>query len=302
MSERPAQRIWTLAAVFVVTAGAVGIAGADGPVVGPDATFEAGNSGPAVTIAEQLELDDSLNYPDGQTITLPGHATFSSSGATAVTVENIGGDWTNLTTTDVSPGLTVDPADKQSVTVESTDMATFNFSSVDAENDDDPDLVYDASQSVTVTVTDLPADTDIEAVDTATGTELTSGTTDGTGAVTLTFDAGERAVALAEPSGGGGGGGGSSDDTPTPTATPTPSATPTATETRTESSSVSVDRTETPTVTETQSGDGGQSGVRTTAAPTEATTTSSASVPGFGPAVALVGLLVTVGVLARWRG
>jgi hypothetical protein len=195
-SDAPLTGVVAVALVGLASALAIGLVVA-GPVVGPGTTLEASDQGPTIVVTEELELDNSPRFPNNHTVDLSPHAVFTSSGATNATVENITGTWTNVTTHDVGSGLDIDPSDKQQITVEGTDVSTLNFSAVDATVDGEADLVYDANSQVTLTVTDLPADTTIDAVDVATGDQLVRTTSDGSGSVTVTLDAGERAVALA---------------------------------------------------------------------------------------------------------
>jgi hypothetical protein len=187
-----AAHLTTVVLVALVCALAVGLVAA-GPIVGPGTTFDASADGPTVTITEELELDDSPTFPDNQTVDLSPHATFESDGDTNVTVDRIAGAWTNLTTHDVNAGLTVNPGDKQAVTVQGSDVTALNVSAVDMTTDT-VDIAYDAGSSVEVTVTDLPADATVDALAAGSGDLLDQQTADGAGEATFSLDAGVRDV------------------------------------------------------------------------------------------------------------
>ncbi|WP_181685099.1 PKD domain-containing protein [Halorhabdus salina] len=194
----------TFAAVIVVLAmltvgwSVMGIVGAAGPVVSSGTTFTASDSGPTITITEELELEDTFYYPDGETVDLSPHAYFNSSGASNVTVESITGTWTNVTTHDVSNELEINASDKQAVRVKSSDMDSLNVSSVDATSTD-ADVVYDATSEVTLTITGQPANAALR-LDEVGGGTLDSGTTDGSGEITLSLSStsGDRAVTVVD--------------------------------------------------------------------------------------------------------
>jgi len=210
-----------LAAVIVLV-GSFAVGGAvaaDGPVVKSGTTFNASADGPTITITEDLELNDSAIFPDNRTVDLSPNATFRSDGATNATVESIDGEWTNLTTRDVAAGLEVDPLDKQAVTITGENVSSVSIRDVDTDSAA-VDLGYSADAELTLTLTDLPANTDLEAVDTATDETLGTNTTDSTGTAAFTLTAADnRTVTLREPATGGsgsvGGGGGGGDPTPT---------------------------------------------------------------------------------------
>jgi hypothetical protein len=195
-SDRATLAVRVVTLTVLVSVLAVGLAGA-GAVVSPGTTFEASDTGPTVTVTEELELDDSAVFPDGQTVSLSPHATFESDGDTNVTVEQITGAWTNLTTHDVGAGLEIDPGDKQAVTVEGGDVRTLNVSAVDTATADEADLVYDAGAALTLTVAGLPPNTVLDVVNPNTGEQLTQATTDGSGDLSVTLASGEQAVAFA---------------------------------------------------------------------------------------------------------
>ena len=170
--------IVALLALALFTTASIGSAAAievtDGTV------FEASDDGPTVEIGENLTLDSPFEYPDNHTVDLSPHATFESDGDTNVTVESIGGTWTNLTVQDVSAGLTIDPADKQRVTVEGESVAAVDIRSIDDTDRETTELVYRADTAFSFTATGLSANETIQVLG-SDGTVLTSGTTDGTG-------------------------------------------------------------------------------------------------------------------------
>jgi hypothetical protein len=189
----------TGAALVLVLLACLGLAGiaVAGPVVGPGTAFEASADGPTVTITEELELADGEVFPDDRTVDLSPHATFVSDGATNVTVDTISGAWTNVTTHDVAAGLEIDPSDKQTVTVRGSDVSTLNVSAVDTTTDA-VDVTYDADSAVELTVTGLPAETTIDAVDADSDAQLDQQTTDGSGTATFSLDSGVRAITFRE--------------------------------------------------------------------------------------------------------
>lgn len=188
----------TVVALVVLLSLTVGVAVA-GPIVGAGTTFEASDSGPTITITEQLELDDSQRFPDGNTVDLSPHAIFNSSGSTTATVDQITGTWTNVSTTDVSNGLEINASDKQPVTLQGSSVSAINISAVDSSTEG-VDIAYDAGADVTVTVAGLPADTTIDATDVDTDTLLDQQTTDSTGTATFTLDSGAHDVTFTEAS------------------------------------------------------------------------------------------------------
>lgn len=186
--------IVTLLALALFTTASIGSAAAievtDGTV------FEASDDGPTVEIGENLTLDSPFEYPDNHTVDLSPHATFESDGDTNVTVESIGGTWTNLTVQDVSAGLTIDPADKQRVTVEGESVAAVDIRSIDDTDRETTELVYRADTAFSFTATGLSANETIQVLG-SDGTVLTSGTTDGTGTASFTLGPGTEGVTFA---------------------------------------------------------------------------------------------------------
>lgn len=312
----PAGRLAVLAVVAaVVLGGAAGVAaGSHGPVVAAGTVLSAGSGGPTVVVTEELHLDDSAIFPDDRTVDLSPNATFTSDGATNVTVEEIDGEWTNVTTHDVSTGLEIDPGDKQAVTVEGTDVTNLSVRSVDADASGTADLVYAADAAVDVTVTGLPADRGVEAISTATDSTVATETTDGGGSATFTFQAAElRAVALhavddggdgvqsvdvSGPSGGPGSTGQDQTSTPEPTSTSDDGEPSDSDGSSSQDSDGSSPSDATPTETATEDAESGDEDETATEPPA---TTESPDQPGFGVVAALVALLGAALVAARRR-
>lgn len=195
--------------VIVVLAGFTsGLAVAtDGPVVEPGTSFTASDTGPTVTINETLTLNDTQRFPDGQTVDLSPNATVSSNGTTNVTIEVIDGPWTNLTTHDVSTDLEVNPQDKQAFTLDGTDVTNLSIRDVDVASGS-VDLVYTAAATLNLTLTGLPADAEIEAIDLDTGAVVATDTTNTEGNATFALGSGTgRPIDLREVDSGNGGGG-----------------------------------------------------------------------------------------------
>ena len=167
---------------------ALGAVTADGIPVGPGTVFDASEDGPTVEITEELELDSPFEYPDEHTVDLSPYATFQSDADTNVTADALDGPWTELTTHDVAAGLTIDPAEANAMTIESAAVQTVAFRAVDV-GDDDPELSYEAEEPLTVTVSDLPANDEIEVIDVDDGTVIASATTGGNGVGTFALPA-----------------------------------------------------------------------------------------------------------------
>lgn len=198
-AESSTERNWWLSGrgpllvvlLCLVAVASVGLAVANGPVVGPDATFDAGDEGPEITITEELELDDGDIFPDEHTVDLSGHATFRSEGPTSATVNSITGDFTELSEVIAfSNGLEIDPVDKQAITVENMDFESLSFSDVDLSVDDEADIVYEnsiAEGDWDLTVTELPAETTINAIILGDDEPYDSTETDETGSATFSL-------------------------------------------------------------------------------------------------------------------
>jgi len=131
----------------------------------------------------------SDNPFNGTDAVLVNNVTISAGGPADLTVDRFEGTWTNVSSVNATQNtIKVDPDDKQSVTLETGD----NSSSVafrDAALDDTVDVVYTASGSLNITVTGLPASTDVTAAS-AGGTDLGTETTDGSGTATFSLPGG----------------------------------------------------------------------------------------------------------------
>lgn len=138
--------------------------------------------GPAVTLTEAGDVNLTSPFPDANTVDVTadfGNATFSSSGQTNVTVVDLEGPQTKLTNLDVASNeLTINPGDKQAVKLLGG-VSSFNFTSM-AVDDGNVDFVIDGSGSPAITVTGLPANTDLALVNQV-GTTLASTTSDNNG-------------------------------------------------------------------------------------------------------------------------
>ena len=191
--------IFALVLLVIVSGSTGGIAAATGGViVSPGTTFQASDDGPTITITEELELDDPFFYTDGQTVDLSPYAVFTSDGDTNVTVDRIGGTWTNVTTHDVAAGLEIDATDKQTVTVTGTDLESIHISDVDPGTTDEAELIYDANAEITLVVTDLPEGTKIDAIDVTTGDDIARATANESGEATFTLHSGAYAITFVE--------------------------------------------------------------------------------------------------------
>jgi hypothetical protein len=142
------------------------------------------SNGPEVILSEDRTVESGSPFPDANTVEL-GNVTFSSSGQNVVQVDQYEGTWTNVSQLDVTgANLTINPDDKQQVTV-GGDADTLRFTDV-AVDDGTADFVYGgASGSTSVTISDVPTNTKIQAVDRDTGDVLDISVSDGSGEVTF---------------------------------------------------------------------------------------------------------------------
>lgn len=173
----------------VVTGGAVAAHLNDSAPVTGDVTLES-NTGLETTLSGTTQVRFQNAFPSDDTVQLTtesGNATVSASGPSAATLatNEITGEWTNVTNIDASSNaVTVNPEDKPAVTA-SGDIETLNFTAVETD-DGHPDFVYGGTSGTsTVTVTGVPSNTEIGAVDAATGELLQTATSDGSGTVTF---------------------------------------------------------------------------------------------------------------------
>jgi len=168
--------------------------------------------------------NDGNPFPDDNTLELPD-VTLSAAGSSTVKITQRTGDFTNLTEIDAGPaGITVNPDDKQAVVVESGfDDLDFRSIVFDATAGDDPDLVYDASGSASLTIqgTGLSEGRTVEALDGDSGETLDSADVDASGDLTFTaLDSGSHDVNLEDTATRPDDGGGSDDDEDADTTSP----------------------------------------------------------------------------------
>jgi len=204
MTETSTAKVVMVAALLILSAGVVTAATTDVFTAlssnDDGAVLQTGN-GLKVNLTGNTDVyktTGGLSASKIQWNTTAGNATFASSGAGSVTVakDEITGPWTNLTAIDAgSTEITVHPADKQPVTV-TQDVDTFRFTSM-ALDDGSVDFVSGGSSGQTeVTITDLPANTEIAAMDVEANNVLDVATTDGSGSVTFVLPNSEHVVEL----------------------------------------------------------------------------------------------------------
>lgn len=144
-------------------------------------------NGPAVNVSETAEVNLTDPYEPGEVTvnSSEGNISLASSGRTNVTVTQINGTWTNTTGIDADAyNLTIHPEDKQTVVV-GQDIDTMRFRSMSID-DGQVDFVYGGTSGTsTVTITGLPANTQVGAADVDSNTVLGVATTDSNGTVTF---------------------------------------------------------------------------------------------------------------------
>lgn len=145
-------------------------------------------SGPSVTLVGPMDVNMTNMFPATDTVRVwstKGNITVSGADGAAVTVDEINGTWTNTSSLGVvGKPITMDPGDKAAVTL-SGDLTRFDWRAGMAPDDGTPDFAYTSSLGAgSVTLTGLPANTEIAAVDPSTHNVLDVATTDGTGSVT----------------------------------------------------------------------------------------------------------------------
>lgn len=119
-----------------------------------------------------------------------GNATVQAAGPANITIhkDDITGTWTNASGIDAASNpITIDPEDKQSVVV-GGNIETVNFTAASRVqiDDDTADFKYSGPSGTSrVTLSGVPADTQIAAIDAATGNVLDAATSDGTGRITF---------------------------------------------------------------------------------------------------------------------
>lgn len=161
--------------------------------------------GPEVVLTGQTSANLSDWY-DNQIVklnTTDGNITFRSVNGYRTThaeiaASDITGTWTRTTNLNIhgSDRLAVNPEDKEKVTI-SGGFDRFEWADY-ALDDGNADFEYGGPDGATgkVTLYNLPADTEIEALDTATGETLASGTTGPGGEITLSMPMSSHTVEL----------------------------------------------------------------------------------------------------------
>jgi len=191
MIPKPSRRQLALAAAAILLFGAVAAAVTLSAPVSGEVTLSA-SDGPAVTLVGDTDADLRTPIESANTVnwtTAAGNATFSSDSDTSLRIQtsDLEGTWTNATQIDASSAdLTINPADKEAVTVGGnvTDVAYRGDLSLD---DDVVAVAYSASGNGTITLRGLEADREFTAA-TTDGEVVDSGTTSGSGTVTLSVD------------------------------------------------------------------------------------------------------------------
>lgn len=144
------------------------------------------NSGLDVQLAGSGELPSGNVFPDDNTFDT-GTGTVSATGQASVRVVGLGGTYAEVDNIDASSNpVTIDPDDKQAVSV-SGDIDNIRFRDIDVTDsaDGETDFEYGgASGTSTITLTDLPADTAVRAVEVG-GSVLATGETDSQGDITF---------------------------------------------------------------------------------------------------------------------
>lgn len=165
---------------------AVGNLLAGGKDVGTNVRFSK-TTGPNVTFGESKNITTANPYAESDKLILQPYMNVTSTGDTEVTVDRFNGTWTNVSQLDVTGAdLTIDPNDKESVTV-GGDADSLAYRDSMAIDDGTVDFVYaGTSGTTTVTLRGLPANTGLAAVDRDTNTVLDVASTDANGVITFT--------------------------------------------------------------------------------------------------------------------
>jgi hypothetical protein len=188
--DRRTRLVIALLIAVVAIAGVGAAAHLDGsaPTTG-DVTLQS-NTGLNATLSGTTQVRFQNAFPADDTVqftTEAGNATLSASGPAdaQIATNEIEGEWTNVTNIDAtSNAVTINPADKPAATA-GGDIDSLNFTSIDVD-DGDADFVYaGTSGTSTVTVSGVPSNTVIGAVDASTGALLATTTADGSGTVTF---------------------------------------------------------------------------------------------------------------------
>jgi hypothetical protein len=162
--------------------------------------------GPAANLTGTKQVNMTNPFPDNQTVDLrtdAGNITLSSPGRTNVTINEINGTWTNVSSLDVTgANLTINPDDKQRIVV-GGDADTLRYRETMQVGDGETDFIYGgASGTTTLKLYGLPADTYLGFYEPATGDVLAGGQTNSDG-VLVVEDApnSEHTVELVESDG-----------------------------------------------------------------------------------------------------
>lgn len=188
------QRITTVLLVLLIIAAPVIAAHLTNSVEVNNNVPVAAPSGPQVTIQGNTNVDMREMFPDANTVELTteaGNITFTSTGDTNASVhkDEITGTWTNITAIDAtSNDLTVNPEDKAAVTVGGDiDRIRFQDASNIGVDDGTVDFTYAGTTGTSkVTLSGVPQNTKIGAVDAATNELLDASESDGSGSITFT--------------------------------------------------------------------------------------------------------------------
>jgi hypothetical protein len=130
-------------------------------------------------------VEPSNPFTGTDTVTI-NNVTFTASGSASVTVDQFEGEYTNVRSVDASSNdITINPDDKPQATVGGS-VTALSFSESTLQ-DDSVAFEYDASGTGRVTISGYGSNTEFVAA-AADGTQLDSGTTDSTGAATVSVD------------------------------------------------------------------------------------------------------------------
>jgi hypothetical protein len=179
--------IATIVVVALVSGIAVAFAGS--PVSGTITLNATDGPAVAVTFSGQSQLNTANPFPDSNTVDITateGNATFSSPGPSNVSVnaDELEGTRTRLTGIDATNDLTVDPDDKNAITVGGgIDSVAFQDATV---GDGSPEFDFSASSSGSITFRNVGASSGTIGAVASDGTALGGGAVDSSGTVTIT--------------------------------------------------------------------------------------------------------------------
>jgi len=159
--------------------------GEDEPIAGPGVTFNA-SDGPALTVGETTEFRNQNPWVSSHKIELEPWGWAYSNGPTAVNITEFNGTWTTTKEIDATGSdLTINPNDKERVTL-GGGIQRFEWRDNIALDDATQDFRYGGpSGTAEVTLTEVPATTEIAAVDASSGEVLDAALSDGSGNVTF---------------------------------------------------------------------------------------------------------------------